>query len=96
MWYLNKLTEPKQEILVLWSVFSSSLMGKRSKGELDIELNKLGSISVFASPGSYSSLHHRRSEHCSAKGINTPRSPLQYWIVERMQREVLEHSGLSV
>ena len=63
-------------------------LARKGEGrELDIELNKLGSRSLFASPGSYSFSHalpysKGTTAVCSAKGINTPPSPpLQYKIV---------------
>ena len=63
-------------------------LARKGEGrELDIELNKLGSRSLFASPGSYSFSHalpysKGTTALCSAKGINTPPSPpLQYKIV---------------
>ena len=48
------------------------------KGEqqvLDMELIKVGNLSLFAPPGSYSFSHSRGSQHCSAEGMNTHSFP---------------------
>ena len=37
--------------------------------ELDIEFNKLGSVSLFASPGRDSFLHSRGPQHCVLKEL---------------------------
>lgn len=42
---------------------------------LNTQLRKLGSGSLFASPGSHSFSHSRGWKYCSAKGINTHPSP---------------------
>ena len=72
-------------------------LARKGKGkEGDIMPSKMGSISLLASPGSYSFSHSRGPELGPTKGIDTPSVPTMVPCRWAMQGEVLDHRGLSV
>lgn len=68
------------------------IIKKGEQRDSDIDLNKLGKISLLDEPGSYTP----GIPALLAKGINTPPFPLQYWTAGVGEGEVLGQKGISV